>query len=238
VSVGGELGIPVNAIYRATEGEGILVGSSQVFVRLQGCAVGCINCDSRDTWEFGTSESLSLEDIISEVERVGHGIKRLSITGGDPLHPKLLPGTLEIARAFKRKGYFVNVEAAGTRVVDELFDMIDFISFDVKTPSTGVKTSIELVEKMARHYSGKFQIKAVVEHKLDFDYCLKMQTELVSRLSQMSFAWVLTPAYNPNENFPMERFKAVIDWNEEVGGPFRVIGQQHKWIHGPDKKRV
>ena len=57
-------------------------------------------------------------------------------------------------------------------------------------------------------------------------------------VEKINFNWVLTPCYNTNEEFPMERFIAVINWNEAVGGPFRVIGQQHKWIFGPTKKNV
>ena len=54
----------------------------------------------------------------------------------------------------------------------------------------------------------------------------------------MSFPWVLTPCFNTNEAFPLDRFKQVLTMNEESGGMFRVIGQQHKWVFGPDQKQV
>lgn len=230
----------INCIYRATEGEGIHVGRPQVFVRYQGCAIGCLNCDSKDTWNFLNSPTHTTEEIINLVYEEGFKgkIKFVSITGGDPLHPKLLPGVLDLAKSLKSHGYGLNIEAAGSRVVEELFDIVDFISFDFKTPSTGVKTPIENIRKIVANYSDKAQIKAVVFDRDDFQAALKIRTEMLDEFPQSKLSWVLTPCYNTEEVFPMERFQQIISWNEEMGGFFRVIGQQHKWIHGPDKKQV
>ncbi len=230
----------INCIYRATEGEGVFVGRSQVFVRYQGCAIGCVNCDSKDTWDFLSESTHSTEDILNQVYDEGFGgkIKYVSITGGDPLHPKLLPGVMELVLKLKERGYGINVEAAGSRVVSELFDQVDFVSFDLKTPSTEVKTPIENIKKMLEFYAHKSQIKAVIASREDFDFALNVKKDMDKMFGPTQTSWVLTPCYNTGEMFPMERFVEVINWNEEAGGLFRVIGQQHKWIHGPDKKQV
>ena len=129
--------LTLNSIYAATEGEGIHIGKPQIFVRFQGCAIGCLNCDSKETWDFD-GEKTSLESAVSQVEEIAgnypHRLKRVSITGGDPLHPKLLPGVVAAAGELKKRGYYINIEASGSRVVDELFDIVNFISFDFKTP--------------------------------------------------------------------------------------------------------
>ena len=215
----------INTIYRATEGEGLFVGRAQIFVRYQGCHVGCINCDSMETWDFTQEMSRELESILEEVKKEGFNglIKNVSITGGDPLHPSHVPHVLELVKALKDQGYYVNIEAAGTRVVDEIFELVDYISFDLKTPSTGVKTPVKLIEKMNNLYPGKFQLKAVISDKMDFDYTYGVFKDLSQVVEKINFNWVLTPCYNTNEEFPMERFIAVINWNEAVGGPFRVI---------------
>ena len=116
----------INSIYRAPEGEGIFVGTPQVFVRFQGCSIGCHNCDSVDTWDFEGSEDMSVEAVVRTVrDRGGEKFKRVSITGGDPLHPKLAGGVSSLARELKARGYFVHLEAAGTRVVHDIFDVIE-----------------------------------------------------------------------------------------------------------------
>lgn len=230
----------INSIYRATEGEGVFLGRPQIFVRYQGCAIGCINCDSKDTWDFDFGSKLDMDSVFQKVWTEGYEgkIKNVSITGGDPLHPKHVPSVLALVKKLKSEGYYVNIEAAGTRVVDEIFDLVDYISFDLKTPSTGVKTSLDLIAKMNLHYAGKFQLKAVIADKTDFLYTLDAREQLIQSSPILAFPWVLTPCFNNDEEFPMERFAQVMSWNEFAGGHFRVIGQQHKWIFGPDQKQV
>lgn len=230
----------INAIYRASEGEGVHIGTPQVFVRFQGCAIGCVNCDSTDTWDFNGGERLSLEQVLSQViAEGGDQLRRVSITGGDPLHPKIYPQVLELARTLKRKGYWINIEAAGTRVMDELFDIIDYVSFDYKTPSTGVRTNPNLIVRMAEQFPRKFQIKSVIENRADFDDTVKAREHVHSQLKDTEvFPWVLTPAFNLGESMPFDRVLNVITWNEEANTGFRVITQQHKILHGSEKKRV
>lgn len=247
------LALAIHSLYLATEGEGFFVGTPQVFVRIQGCAIGCSNCDSKSTWSFSHEEDLwPLEQVLNEVDEItqkgkGRGnrrVGRVSITGGDPLHPQFLAGTLALAGELKKRDYFVNVEASGVRIFHELFDLVDFISFDYKTPSTGVLTPPQHILLMARQYGGKFQVKAVVETREDFEDVLRVYRWVEKSLSAESrsvaaFPWFLTPTYNLGEDFPRERFLNVVRWNEEEGeGAFRVLGQQHKWYHGPDKEGV
>jgi 7-carboxy-7-deazaguanine synthase len=183
----------------------------------------------------------SIEEVMEAVFKEGHQgkIKNVSITGGDPLHPTHVPQVLELIKLLKEKNYYVNIEAAGTRVVDEIFELVDYVSFDYKTPSTGVKTSLKNLSKMIEKYPNKFQVKAVISDERDFSDTLNALNSLQTSGSSMpTFPWVLTPCYNTEEAFPMDRFVQVLEWNEETGGNFRVIGQQHKWIFGPNEKQV
>lgn len=228
----------MNSIYLATEGEGIHIGTPQIFVRFQGCSIGCLNCDSKDTWEFSGS-LWTKEEVLSAIEDAGgKNLKRVSITGGDPLHPSHVPNVLELVTELKGRGYFVNLEAAGTRIVPEIFSKLDFISMDFKTPSTGVQTKVDLLSNLIKDYPGKFQLKSVIEREEDIASTIDAYNQLLSINSSLNFPWCLTPSYNLNEEFPLERFRNVVKWNEEAGGLFRVIGQQHKWLFGPDEKQV
>jgi 7-carboxy-7-deazaguanine synthase len=228
----------INSIYRATEGEGIHIGTPQIFVRFQGCHIGCVNCDTKESWDFDPSFTKSLDEVIREIEAISKGlIKRVSITGGDPLHPSHVPSVIALVKELKARDYFVNIEAAGTRVVKEIFDLVDFISYDYKTPSTEVRTSKELLQRFISEYSHKAQIKAVVADKKDFEATYDA-FHFVKSKGEVSVPWCLTPCYEPGEEFPMGRFQKVIELNEDFGLPFRVIGQQHKWVHGPTERFV
>lgn len=225
----------INTIYSATEGEGILIGTPQVFVRFQGCSIGCLNCDSKDTWSFKESGNYSIESTMKEI--ASFNIPRVSITGGDPLHPKNIDAVITLARVLKSKGFFINLEAAGTKVVDSLFDIIDFISFDFKTLSTGVKIKKNILKSFIIQYGNKAQIKSVIETKEDFCQVKNLFEEIQAE-NNFTTPWVLTPAYNPGQKFDLSFFEWIIQENEKEGHCFRVIGQQHKWIFGPDRTDV
>lgn len=232
----------INSIYRATEGEGVFIGSPQIFVRYQGCHIGCVNCDSKDTWEFDSAREMKWEEIVAAIDdiRSDYPIKRLSITGGDPLHPKFESGVIRLAEYYGTQGFFVNIEASGMRLSADVFKNVDYISFDYKTPSTQVRGKWELVVELALKFPGKFQIKSVVQDLRDFDDVWKAYQNVRRQLGQKinEFTWAITPAFNPGEELPHHRFLEIMDANDHLGGPFRVIGQQHKFIFGPDKKNV
>ena len=226
----------IHAIYLATEGEGVHLGIPQVFVRFQGCAIGCANCDSMETWSFDTGRPMIYSQVLDEIYKAGHNglIKRVSITGGDPLHVKHREALIELIKVLKNKGFWINIEAAGVTVPHEVFDKVDFISFDIKTPSTGVRFNKKNLDKMFAQYSGKFQIKAVVEDEKDF----KFIHDLSTYYDDEKVSWCITPGFMKGEDYPKERIVNIMNWNAENGGFFKVICQQHKFIFGADRTNV
>ncbi len=227
----------INSIYPATEGEGLWIGHAQVFVRFQGCSIGCVNCDSQETWAFDHAYASSLQQITEKIRSFAP-IQRVSITGGDPMHPGHKQSVLELIQWLKSHGYYVNIEAAGSRVDHQIFDLVDFISFDVKTPSTSVKTPYQNLLKLFEQYPQKFQIKSVIAHRLDFDYCYDLFTRLKQDLKRPIENWFLTPCLETGAVFDPKKFQEIYQWNFHTGGVFRVVGQQHKWVYGTEEKLV
>ena len=231
----------INSIYKATEGEGIFLGTPQVFIRYQGCEVGCANCDSKDTWSFRGGKVFTTEMVLESCIEAGFCDKRrrISITGGDPLDPKHVSSVIEIIHELKKLGAWINIEAAGDKFNKDIFDAVDFISFDVKTPSTGVPVNKSLVKNFIEQYSFKSQVKSVVFDKEDFDFIESLREEIINdEPLALSAQWVITPVYNYGEKYPKDRVEKVIEWNDFAGASFRVISQQHKWIYGPNKKFI
>jgi 7-carboxy-7-deazaguanine synthase len=224
--------IPINAIYFAHEGEGVFVGTPQIFVRLQGCLVGCANCDSKDTWSFADEKTplMTINDIAEDVEKKAPSLKRLSLTGGDPLHPKLVPSSLAIVTYFKGQNFWINIEAAGTRIEKELFTLVDFISFDIKTPSTKVRHQSGILRDFLTNYGHKGQIKAVCNDEEDFFFVLNLWREFSFLAPQIP--WVLTPAFDTGAILDSEKILELYKLNARYGSPFRIILQQHKVLHG------
>ena len=76
----------------------------RVSIFFQGCAFHCKNCFNPETWEFGVGNEFT-EDTINEILDLASAdhIKGLSILGGEPMHPKNIEASTELARRFKEK---------------------------------------------------------------------------------------------------------------------------------------
>lgn len=61
---------PVNEVFETIQGEGVYTGVPAIFVRLQGCPVGCSWCDTKHTWETLAENRVSSEQVI-QVDEIG-----------------------------------------------------------------------------------------------------------------------------------------------------------------------
>ncbi|NGN96935.1 7-carboxy-7-deazaguanine synthase QueE [Grimontia sp. S25] len=120
----------VNEIFETIQGEGTFTGVPSVFVRLQGCPVGCPWCDTRQTWDtlpaderdFGTIiakngdsplwTKVTAEEILTHLQSSYHA-KHVVITGGEPCMFDLLP----LTSLLESNGYRCQIETSGTYAV-------------------------------------------------------------------------------------------------------------------------
>lgn len=76
----------------------------RVSVFMQGCDFHCFNCFNPETHDF--NGGLEFNDTVIDriLDLVDYDyMAGLSILGGDPLHPKNIKGTLELAKRFKSR---------------------------------------------------------------------------------------------------------------------------------------
>ncbi|MGF1766433.1 7-carboxy-7-deazaguanine synthase QueE [Enterovibrio makurazakiensis] len=120
----------VNEIFETIQGEGTFTGVPSVFVRLQGCPVGCPWCDTRQTWDtlpnderdFGTVlaktgdsptwSQVSADTILAHLAK-SYTAKHVVITGGEPCIFDLIPLTSRLESA----GYRCQIETSGTYAI-------------------------------------------------------------------------------------------------------------------------
>lgn len=118
----------VNEVFATVQGEATNAGRPAVFVRLQGCRVGCAFCDTKHTWrtdeadlvplsslvkkasDAPTHARLSAAELAAEVRRVAGGARLVVLTGGEPADHDLRP----ISRLLQDDGFAVQVETSGT----------------------------------------------------------------------------------------------------------------------------
>lgn len=122
----------VSDIFFSTQGEGIYVGSPQVFVRFYGCPIGCYFCDTVLT----AFEKYTPLELYQEVKRFTQPYHSLCLTGGEPLLYKDF--LKQFLRLVKYDGITTYLETNGIMVEElaELIEDIDIIAMDFKLPSS------------------------------------------------------------------------------------------------------
>ena len=105
----GALAGRVAEVFFSIQGEGPTAGLPAVFVRLQGCSVGCRWCDTRYSWDPGAGRAVDLDDLLSEAR--AHPCRRAVVTGGEPLESPLF---CPLVAGLSDEGFAIEVETSGT----------------------------------------------------------------------------------------------------------------------------
>lgn len=82
----------VMEIFKTIQGEGVDIGRETIFLRLYGCNLSCVWCDTAHSWDKdlfyeGIYKQYTSLDITSVIEELSdtYGINAMVITGGEPL---------------------------------------------------------------------------------------------------------------------------------------------------------
>ncbi len=119
----------VTEIFHSIQGESTWAGLPCTFVRLTGCPLRCVWCDT--TYAFQGGERMSLDEIVGRVQEIG--TRLVELTGGEPL---VHAGAVELARRLHDGAYTVLVETSGAVDVAPL-DARAHKIMDLKCPGSG-----------------------------------------------------------------------------------------------------
>jgi 7-carboxy-7-deazaguanine synthase len=121
--------LKIHEIFYSLQGESSRVGLPTVFVRLTGCPMRCVYCDT--AYAFSGGSNMEISDILTKV--AGYGTKYVTVTGGEPLAQK---GCLVLLQELCDAGYSVSLETGGAIDISPVDKRVSVI-LDVKTPDSG-----------------------------------------------------------------------------------------------------
>ena len=166
---GTDLVLRVSEIFASVQGEGPSVGTPSVFVRLQGCSVGCAWCDTKYSWDARGGEALTLETVLERVKAAG--APNVVVTGGEPLEH---PAFVALVEGLGTLGRRVEVETAGVAMPPPLG--VDQWNVSLKLAHSGVPLERRLVGPAIERFRqlGAW-FKFVVGDERDVDEVLAIQ---------------------------------------------------------------
>jgi 7-carboxy-7-deazaguanine synthase len=157
----------ITEIFYSLQGESNTAGLPTVFIRLTGCPLRCVYCDT--AYAFTGGEKIEIDAIIAQAEQ--YGTKYITVTGGEPL---VQSSSLELMTRLLDKGFQVSLETSGA------IDMFTVDSrvvkvMDLKTPSSG-ELSKNLYQNI-KYLTKKDQVKFVIGNDEDYDWSKAVLTE-------------------------------------------------------------
>jgi 7-carboxy-7-deazaguanine synthase len=123
------MSLVVNEVFFSIQGEGTRAGRPCVFVRLTGCPLRCVWCDT--AYAFHEGQRREQDDVVAQAE--AFPCRLLTLTGGEPLaQAEAFP---LVTRLIDR-GFEVLVETSGHVSIEPL-DPRAVAILDVKAPGSG-----------------------------------------------------------------------------------------------------
>ena len=211
----------VTEIFRSIQGESTHAGRPCAFVRLTGCPMRCIWCDSEYTFTGG--ERMTMDEVLESVR--AFGCRLVEVTGGEPLAQR---EAFELIERLCEEGYEVLIETGGyvsTEKVDERAKII----LDVKCPASGEEARNHW-PNLERLRADKDEVKFVIANREDWDYA----RDVIERydLETRARAVLISPVWG--EVYLQE----VADWVSASGMNVRLQLQMHKQIWGAEARGV
>ncbi len=219
--------VRITEIFYSLQGESSYVGLPTVFVRLTGCPLRCVYCDT--AYSFHGGESIAVDQLL---ETIGsYNTPYVCVTGGEPLAQK---SCLTLLAALCERGFRVSLETSGAMDIAGVDARVKRI-VDLKTPSSGEseKNCYENMALLARFDEVKF----VICDRDDYVWASAQidKYRLQDKVDNILFSPVFEVEQAPNGQYQRQDAfseQQLAQWILDDGLPVRMQLQLHKLIWG------
>ena len=221
----------ISEVFKSCQGEGASAGLPTIFVRLSGCNLypkSCRWCDTKYAQKCD-GRGMSVEEVVTSVEELTSGQRRVCITGGEPLHQQ--SELLSLVGYLRFRKYFVEVFTNSTLLPPAWFFLVDSWIVDVKCPSSSVADKC-LVESWMSVVREKDLVKFVVANQTDLDYVESVLKEFSTHAPVALSPMVPTSGLLTPGALVLQRKWMQVVWNFCVENDYRFSLQVHKTVFG------
>ncbi len=159
--------LKISEIFHSLQGESSRVGLPTVFVRLTGCPLRCIWCDTEYAFTGGTN--MGIAEVLARVAQ--YGCDTVCVTGGEPLAQR---ACLDLLSALCAAGYSVSLETGGALDLTDVDPRVSKI-MDLKAPGSGEseKNRWQNLDLLTR----RDEIKFVLASEADYEWAKTVMRE-------------------------------------------------------------
>ena len=221
-----EAGLRMTEIFYSLQGEAITSGLPTIFVRLTGCPLRCVYCDTE--YAFTGGERQSLDTIMTTI--ASFPCKRICITGGEPLAQ---PNAIELIKRLLADGCEISLETAGALSVANVPPAVSKV-MDLKTPSSG-EVDKNLWSNL-KYLTAHDQLKFVIMNRTDYDWAKAKLLE--NQLDKLVGTVWFSPMFNVADDTDLDNgspevpalARELAEWILADALPVRFQLQLHKII--------
>lgn len=207
------MALRLTEIFFSLQGEASRAGLPTVFVRLTGCPLRCVWCDT--TYSFTGGEASDIAAVLAEVGQ--YPARQVCVTGGEPLAQK---ECLPLLTALCDAGYDVSLETSGALDIAPVDSRVSRI-MDLKAPDSG-ECARNRWENLGC-LNARDEIKIIVASRADYEWaCSKLREHRLDALCPV----LLSPAQGLLE--PVQ----LAEWILADGLNVRFQMQLHKLLWG------
>ena len=200
-------------IFHSIQGEADAVGWPTVFVRLTGCPLRCVWCDTE--YSFHGGQWQDIDAILAQV--AAYGTRHVCVTGGEPLAQKRC---LILLERLCQAGHEVSLETSGALDVSGVDPRVHKV-MDLKAPGSG-EAARNLWANL-EHLRAHDQVKVVIADRADYDWAC-------ARLHEHDLAARCTVLFSPVHGKLGARQLA--EWMLADRLPVRLQVQMHNQLWG------
>ncbi|EIT68068.1 MULTISPECIES: 7-carboxy-7-deazaguanine synthase QueE [Hydrocarboniphaga] len=210
--------LKLTEIFLSLQGESSYSGWPTVFVRLTGCPLRCVYCDT--AYAFHGGQWKGFDQILDEVAALG--ARHVCVTGGEPLAQK---NVVELLKRLCDAGYAVSLETSGALDVSAVDTRVMRV-VDVKTPDSG-EVERNLWSNLAQLTSHD-EVKFVICSRSDYDWSKRI-------IEEHALTGRCTVLFSPSHG--QVKARELADWIVEDRLAVRFQTQLHKQLWGEEQGR-
>jgi 7-carboxy-7-deazaguanine synthase len=205
----------ITEIFHSIQGESRPSGCPTVFVRLTGCPLRCVWCDTE--YSFHGGSWVSFEDVLKEISQ--YGTPYVCVTGGEPLaQPNCRAFLAQLCAA----GYDVSLETSGALDIANIDSGVTVV-MDVKAPGSG-ESRRNRIANIAL-LKPQDQVKFVLTDRADYEWSKQFCAE--HKLADLCSV-LFSPAQGQLDA------RELAEWILADQLPVRFQVQLHKYLWGEE----